>query len=57
MNKWYSPAFKNDSPANSKSKWTLMADRSLNMSLSRLVEPFHLFHPTSLLLRTITVVF
>ena len=35
-------------PANCTLRWTSIIDRTLNMSLSRLVEPLRLFHPTRL---------
>ncbi len=42
------PSCNNDSPTKGDSRWTSIADRTLTMPLSRLVEPLRLFHPTRL---------
>ncbi len=43
------PSCDNDSSVNGGSRWTSIADRTLNISLSHLVEPLRLFHPTLLI--------
>jgi len=35
----------NHSPSNGEARWTLITNQTLNMFLSRLVEPLRLFYP------------